>query len=128
MIWTSNAYASRQKKWCADKDVRAHVISFGRGFNFNWTERTLLIVMFSRHANTRIREALADTRVVLLAGPRQAGKTTLARSLADEGMRYLTLDDVIGRTVRTSRLGNAITIIYNLFLCDFWICYILFCD
>lgn len=49
--------------------------------------------MYSRHATDRIRDALSDTRVVLLAGPRQAGKTTLARSLAEEGRTYLTLDD-----------------------------------
>ena len=41
----------------------------------------------------RIAEALRDTPVVLLAGPRQAGKTTLARQLAGERFRYLTLDD-----------------------------------
>ena len=49
--------------------------------------------MFNRHVGAKIQRALADTRVVLLAGPRQAGKTTLARSLATKGMRYLTLDD-----------------------------------
>lgn len=36
---------------------------------------------------------MADTPVVLLAGPRQAGKTTLVRQVAQEGGRYLTLDD-----------------------------------
>lgn len=36
---------------------------------------------------------MADTPVVLLAGPRQAGKTTLVRELANQRMRYLTLDD-----------------------------------
>ena len=51
------------------------------------------MAMFNRHVGAKIQRALADTRVVLLAGPRQAGKTTLARSLATEGMRYLTLDD-----------------------------------
>lgn len=35
----------------------------------------------------------ADTPVVLLAGPRQAGKTTLVRQVAERGLRYLTLDD-----------------------------------
>lgn len=49
--------------------------------------------MYNRHATDQIREALGDTRVVLLAGPRQAGKTTLARSLAEENRTYLTLDD-----------------------------------
>ncbi len=34
-----------------------------------------------------------DTPVVLLAGPRQAGKTTLVRQMAEQGLRYLTLDD-----------------------------------
>jgi hypothetical protein len=36
---------------------------------------------------------MTDTPVVLLAGPRQAGKTTLVRQLANREMRYLTLDD-----------------------------------
>lgn len=38
-------------------------------------------------------EAMADTPVLLLAGPRQAGKTTLVRQMAGQGFRYLTLDD-----------------------------------
>jgi hypothetical protein len=42
----------------------------------------------------RIAEAMLDTPVVLLAGPRQAGKTTLVRHIAQQqGLRYLTLDD-----------------------------------
>jgi len=49
--------------------------------------------MFERHAANRVLEALTDTRVVLLSGPRQAGKTTLARELASDGRTYLTLDD-----------------------------------
>ncbi|PBN42249.1 ATP-binding protein [Sphingobium sp. D43FB] len=49
--------------------------------------------MLPRHSTQRILEALQDTRVVLLAGPRQAGKTTLARSLSEKGRTYLTLDD-----------------------------------
>lgn len=47
-----------------------------------------------RLALARLREALADSPVVLLHGPRQCGKTTLATSLGEaDGRRYLTLDD-----------------------------------
>lgn len=40
-----------------------------------------------------IHEALADTPVVLLNGPRQAGKSTLASTFGDRGFRMLSLDD-----------------------------------
>ena len=49
--------------------------------------------LYPRLIKSRISEALADTPVVLIAGPRQAGKTTLVRQMATPGMRYLTLDD-----------------------------------
>lgn len=49
--------------------------------------------MYSRHIQSRIAEAMEDTPVVLLAGPRQAGKTTLVRNMLGTGVRYLTLDD-----------------------------------
>jgi len=44
-----------------------------------------------------VEQALADTPVVLVHGPRQAGKSTLAQRLIDEGYsaRYVTLDDAI---------------------------------
>lgn len=45
-----------------------------------------------RHLAPRLEEALLDTRVVLVNGPRQCGKTTLVRQLAGD-RRYLTLDD-----------------------------------
>ena len=48
---------------------------------------------YSRLLEPRVREALSDTPVVLVAGPRQAGKTTLVRQLADAKRRYITLDD-----------------------------------
>ncbi|UOG92539.1 MAG: ATP-binding protein [Candidatus Thiothrix sulfatifontis] len=49
--------------------------------------------LYPRLLLTHLQEALADTPVVLITGPRQAGKTTLVRQLAGTGMRYLTLDD-----------------------------------
>ncbi len=48
---------------------------------------------YPRFVEQRIRDALADTRVVLLSGPRQSGKTTLGRMLASPGMAYTTLDN-----------------------------------
>ena len=51
--------------------------------------------MIRRHLFDTLRAALADTPAVFLAGPRQAGKSTLAQSLSEgrSGRRYLTLDD-----------------------------------
>lgn len=49
--------------------------------------------MYPRFIERRIREALADTRVVLLCGPRQSGKTTLARNIAGDTIPFVTLDD-----------------------------------
>jgi hypothetical protein len=48
---------------------------------------------YPRLAEARIVEAMADTPVVLVVGPRQAGKTTLVRQMAEQNLRYLTLDD-----------------------------------
>ncbi|MDD9981617.1 MAG: ATP-binding protein [Gammaproteobacteria bacterium] len=49
---------------------------------------------FARHAETPIRAALNDTRIVAIVGPRQSGKTTLARRIADDdGRPFVTLDD-----------------------------------
>ena len=59
--------------------------------------------MYPRLIEHRIREALSDTRVVMVSGPRQAGKTTLARQLANGSRPYLTLDDA---TVRGAALDD----------------------
>lgn len=55
--------------------------------------------LFPRLVAPRIAEAMADTPVVLLVGPRQAGKTTLVRQVAgqESGFRYLTMDDELTR-------------------------------
>jgi len=50
--------------------------------------------LFPRLILPRLREALEDTPVVLIHGPRQCGKSTLARMLGEaHGFRYLTFDD-----------------------------------
>jgi uncharacterized protein len=55
---------------------------------------TLSAQEIPRHAATRVEEALRDTRIVAVEGPRQAGKSTLCTRIASEhGMRIVTLDD-----------------------------------
>lgn len=50
--------------------------------------------LYPRHIKTGLDAALDDTPVVIVVGPRQAGKSTLAALAAEErGARYVTLDD-----------------------------------
>lgn len=49
--------------------------------------------MYARFIQQRIEAALCDTRVVLIVGPRQAGKTTLAQAIAGKKTSYFTLDN-----------------------------------
>jgi hypothetical protein len=49
--------------------------------------------LFRRYAEAKVATALEDTRVVLVVGPRQAGKTTLVRRFVTKDRPYLTLDD-----------------------------------
>lgn len=52
-------------------------------------------MILQRFVSPTVEAALADTPVVLLNGPRQSGKSTLARHFAETLLvaRYLTLDD-----------------------------------
>lgn len=51
-------------------------------------------LLFHRRAESIVVESLTAFRVVVLHGPRQAGKTTLARLIADRlRATYKTMDD-----------------------------------
>lgn len=49
--------------------------------------------MYKRFIESRASEALSDTPVVLIVGPRRAGKTTLVRKMEESNRTYITLDD-----------------------------------
>ncbi len=49
--------------------------------------------MYERFLKDRAKEALSDTPVVLIVGPRRAGKTTLVRRIGETDRAYITLDD-----------------------------------
>ena len=50
--------------------------------------------MFQRYLLARAEELLCEFRILYLTGPRQSGKTTIARAIAEkQGMTYVTLDD-----------------------------------
>lgn len=51
------------------------------------------MALYPRLAEQRVADAMSDTRVVLIVGPRQSGKTTLAKKMASEEMEYYTLDN-----------------------------------
>ena len=67
--------------------------------------------MYPRFVEHRVREALADTRVVLLCGPRQSGKTTLASQIAGDGLPFITLDDA---TALNAALTDPVGFVRNL--------------
>ena len=50
--------------------------------------------LYPRYVETRLTEALTDSPVVLLHGPRQCGKTTLARQVGERaGYAYFNFDE-----------------------------------
>lgn len=59
----------------------------------NSHQRNEALSLYPRLVEQRVADAMSDTRVVLVVGPRQSGKTTLAKKMANEGMEYYTLDN-----------------------------------
>ena len=58
---------------------------------------------YARFAETGLIEALEDSPVVLVYGPRQCGKTTLARLVGEgRGYAYVTFDDDVALDAATS--------------------------
>ncbi|ULJ74642.1 ATP-binding protein [Rhizobium gallicum] len=51
------------------------------------------MAIYPRLVEQRVNDAMSDTRVVLIIGPRQSGKTTLAKKMASAEMAYYTLDN-----------------------------------
>ena len=52
--------------------------------------------LYPRFAEPRLTEALADSPIVLIHGPRQCGKTTLARIIGErKGYAYVSFDDAV---------------------------------
>jgi uncharacterized protein len=62
---------------------------------------SLVMVFYQRWQSKNIKHALKTRRVALLNGPRQCGKTTLAKQLVSPEVQYLTLDDVTLREAAT---------------------------
>jgi predicted AAA+ superfamily ATPase len=49
--------------------------------------------MYKRYIKDKIDDALQDTPVVYVMGPRQSGKTTIVKNIIDEHWEYITFDD-----------------------------------
>jgi predicted AAA+ superfamily ATPase len=74
----------------------------GQGYN-----QPVPPALYPRLAERKLREALADSPVVLVHGPRQCGKTTLARMVGDRaGFAYVSFDDAASRaSARADPMG-----------------------
>jgi len=58
-----------------------------------------ILIMLPRTLETHLLQASRTFPVILLTGPRQVGKTTLLKSIAQPERNYITLDDLDARTL-----------------------------
>ena len=54
----------------------------------------MILKYYSRWQENNIKKALKTRRVILLSGPRQSGKTTLAKKISNQHTLYRNLDDL----------------------------------
>ena len=81
---------------------RPHILALGRRKACIWAVMTVE-ARYARFAAPALADALADTPVVLIHGPRQSGKTTLAMGIAESrGYAHFSFDDAVA-------LGAAMT-------------------
>ncbi len=74
--------------------------------------------LYVRWQKRIIEQALKTRRVILLAGARQCGKTTLAKQLISEKRAYLTLDDATLKEAAESDPQNFVKHIGNTLIID----------
>lgn len=76
-------------------------MQLAEGNRYNWPMKETQL--YPRYAESPLVEALADSPAVLIQGPRQSGKSTLARLVGDaRGYRYISFDDEVARAAAAS--------------------------
>lgn len=88
--------------WTKEKlQLDARKVAIGRRKTYNQPMPSESL--YQRFSKTLLTESLADTPVVLVHGPRQCGKTTLARAVGEErNYTYFTFDDEVTLAAATA--------------------------
>ena len=78
------------------------------GASYNWTMQETQL--YPRYAEGPLIEALTDSPAVLIQGPRQSGKSTLARLVGDtRGYQYISFDNDVARAAAESDPAGFVT-------------------